>query len=278
MSSRPSAIPSILERIVSVKHAEIERGRRDVNDATQIERARQRVDADPRRGFIRAMRERIARASADRDCPPAVIAEIKRASPSKGIIRDPFDPEAIARSYDRAGATCLSVLTDQQFFQGSNACLSAVRAACELPLLRKDFIVDPWQVAESAVIGADAILLIVACLDRPRLSSLHRLATELGLDVLVEVHDAAELDAALELDGALIGINNRNLHSFDVSLETSLNLLERIPPGRPVVTESGVLNASDVIRMRSAGIHAFLIGEAFMRSPDPGTALNVLLG
>jgi indole-3-glycerol phosphate synthase len=202
-----------------------------------------------------------------------VIAEIKKASPSRGVLRAQFDPAAIARSYEAGGAACLSVLTDAQFFQGALADLEAARRACALPVLRKDFLVDPYQVFESRAAGADCILLIAACLGQGEMQELERVAQRLGLAVLVEVHDAAELETALALDTPLIGINNRNLNTFETQLETTLELLPRIPGERLVVTESGILSSADVRRMRDAGVRAFLVGEAFMRSPDPGAAL-----
>ena len=230
--------------------------------------------ADPRavRGFERAMRARLAAGQA------AVIAEVKKASPSKGVLREHFDPPAIAASYAAGGAACLSVLTDVRFFQGATDYLIAARAACSLPVLRKDFLIDPYQVYEARLMGADAVLLIVAALDDARLVELEDCALGLGMDVLVEVHDEAELDRALRLRTPLLGINNRNLRTFEVSLETTLAQLGRIPTHKLVVTESGILGRADVLRMRAAGVHAFLVGEAFMRAPDPGTALSALFG
>ena len=209
---------------------------------------------------------------------PAVIAEIKRASPSKGLLRDPFWPADIARSYAAAGACCLSVLTDCDFFQGSEDYLREARAACELPALRKDFIIAPYQVYEARLIGADCILLIVAALNDPTLLELERLAVDLEMDVLVEVHDAAELRRALAIGATLIGVNNRNLRTFETRLETTLDLLPRIPAGCTVVTESGIHTPADVALMREHGVHAFLVGEAFMRAPDPGVKLAELFG
>jgi len=207
---------------------------------------------------------------------PAVIAEIKKASPSKGLLREDFDPPAIARSYERHGAACLSVLTDADFFQGCEAYLQQARAACGLPVLRKDFIIDPYQVYEARVIGADCILLIVAALDDSALRELAQLAAELHMDVLVEVHDAGELQRALALNTPLIGINNRNLRSFETRLETTLDLLEHIPADCIVITESGIHSRDDVALLRGRGVNAFLVGEAFMRAPDPGEALAKL--
>ena len=251
---------SILERILEVKLAEIAAAK-ERSPLAAVE-ARARAAPAPR-DFVGALRAR----------QPAVIAEIKKASPSRGVLREPFDPAAIAASYERAGAACISVLTDEQFFQGAAAHLAAARAACSLPVLRKDFVVDPYQVYESRAYGADCILLIAACLETQEMIELERVAEQLALAVLVEVHDAAELDAALALRTPLIGINNRNLKTFETRLETTLDLLARIPRGRVVVTESGILSAGDVARMRNAGVNTFLVGEAFMRAPDPGAAL-----
>lgn len=253
----------ILQKILAVKADEVAVARRSRSEASLLDEARHHT----RRGFARAMVGRVTRREA------AVIAEVKRASPSKGVLRDPFDPAAIARSYARHGAACLSVLTDVQFFQGSHDALRQARGACELPVLRKDFLIDGYQVAEAAAMGADCILLIVAALDPVLMRDLHDQAEALGMDVLVEVHDAAELDEALRLPTPLIGINNRNLRTFEVSLQTTLDLLLRIPAGRCVVTESGILSRADVERMQAADVHAFLVGEAFMRQPDPGVAL-----
>jgi indole-3-glycerol phosphate synthase len=226
----------------------------------------------PARDFLAALRAKIA------DGRPAVIAEIKKASPSKGVLREDFDPPAIAASYEAAGAACLSVLTDRTFFQGAPEYLVAARAACSLPVLRKEFIIDEYQVAESRALGADAILLIVAALEDPQMADLEAAALALGMDVLVEIHDAAELDRALKLKTPLLGINNRNLRNFSVTLDTTFNLLPRIPADRLVVTESGILTRRDVTMMRDRGVHAFLVGEAFMRAPDPGAALTALFG
>ncbi|WP_295389441.1 indole-3-glycerol phosphate synthase TrpC [uncultured Thiodictyon sp.] len=225
------------------------------------------ADASAPRGFAAALDARVQAGQ------PAVIAEIKRASPSKGVLRADFHPAELALSYARGGAACLSVLTDVDFFQGCDAYLEAARAACTLPVIRKDFIIDPYQVHEARVLGADCILLIAACLDDARLADLSALAQGLGLDVLVEVHDAAELARALAVPGRLIGINNRNLRTFEVSLETTLWLLDSVPTDRLLVTESGILGAEDVALMRRHGVHAFLVGEAFMRAPDPGAEL-----
>ncbi|HTD28254.1 MAG TPA: indole-3-glycerol phosphate synthase TrpC [Xanthomonadaceae bacterium] len=233
------------------------------------------------RGFAAALRATIARGEA------AVIAEIKKASPSRGVIRVDFDPAAIARSYELGGAACLSVLTDVDFFQGADAYLQQARAACGLPVLRKDFVIDPYQIYEARVLGADCILLIVAALDDAALLELSRLAMDLGLDVLVEVHDSDELERALRLgmdDPAdarrqpdiMIGINNRNLRTFEVSLDTTLGLRHRVPIDRMLVTESGIATPTDVARMRAAGVHAFLVGETLMRAENPGAELHRL--
>ncbi|HRQ56463.1 MAG TPA: indole-3-glycerol phosphate synthase TrpC [Azoarcus taiwanensis] len=257
----------ILDKIIAVKREELA--------ASQAERSLAAIGnaagaAPVVRDFTGAMRASI---SAGRS---AVIAEIKKASPSKGVIREDFRPAEIAVAYARAGASCLSVLTDRQFFQGDPAYLQAARAACALPVLRKDFLIDPWQVFEARAMGADAILLIVAALDLPLMREMEAVAESLGMSVLVEVHDAAELDVALQLRTPLVGINNRNLRTFEVSLQTTLDLLERIPPGRIVVTESGILTPADVALMREHQVRAFLVGEAFMRAEDPGAALGAL--
>ncbi len=219
------------------------------------------------RGFAAAIERSVAAGHA------AVIAEVKKASPSKGVIRPDFDPAAIAASYARGGATCLSVLTDVDFFQGSDAYLQQARAACDLPVLRKDFLVDTWQVYESRLLGADCVLLIVAALGDAALAELSNLAMQLGMDVLVEVHDIDELERALQVGVPLLGINNRSLRTFEVSLDTTLDLREAVPADRRLVTESGIHTPADVARMRSHGVQAFLVGEAFMRAPDPGAEL-----
>lgn len=250
---------SILERILAVKRAEIAAAK-----DSQVEiKARA---APPPRDFVAALRAK----------QPAVIAEIKRASPSKGLLRSDFDPAAIAKSYEKGGAACMSVLTDKEFFQGAPEHLSAARAACSLPALRKDFLIDPYQLFESRALGADCVLLIAACLEGSEMRELETLSHGLGMAVLVEVHDAAELDLALRLKTPLIGINNRNLRSFETCLETTLDLLPRIPPDRLVITESGIVSKRDVTRMRAEGVHAFLVGEAFMRAADPGAELKKL--
>lgn len=254
----------VLQRILGRKREEVaERSRRQ--DAAGL-RARIAGLAGTR-GFAAALRARVAAGQ------PAVIAECKKASPSRGVIRADFDPAAIARSYEAGGAACLSVLTDHDFFQGSDADLAAARAACALPVLRKDFIVDPWQVLEARALCADCILLIVAALEDGLMQELEGLALELGLDVVVESHDGDELERALRLKTPLVGINNRDLRSFHTDLATSLALRHQVPDDRLLVTESGIHTREDVARMRNAGIHAFLVGEAFMRTPDPGTAL-----
>ncbi len=257
----------ILNRIVEVKRQEIRaaRARRDL--------ASLRRDAESLGGvrdFVGAMRAKTSAGQA------AVIAEIKKASPSKGVLREHFVPADIAESYERGGAACLSVLTDAQFFQGSVAYLEQARAACALPVLRKDFMVDSYQVFEARAMGADCILLIAACLDDAEMADLEAQALSLGLMVLVEVHDGFELDRALRLKTPLVGINNRNLRTFEVTLDTTLGLLKNVPADRLLITESGVLARSDVDRMRSAGVSAFLVGEAFMRAADPGVALGAL--
>jgi indole-3-glycerol phosphate synthase len=258
-----------LARIVADKAEEVIAAQlaRPYEDVAAAARA-----AAPPRDFAGAIEARIASGK------PAVIAEIKRASPSKGVLREAFDPPAIAASYERAGATCLSVLTDEKYFHGSNDFLVAARAACSLPVLRKEFIVDEYQVAESRALGADAILLIVAALDDGQLARFEARAREFGLAVLVEVHDAQELERALALETPLIGINNRNLKTFNVSLSSTLDLLPKIPAGRRVITESGITLPKDVSLMQSRGVQAFLVGEAFMRVPDPGAGLAALFG
>ena len=259
----------ILQKILATKAEEIAAAKRARPYAEVAAAARA---ASPARDFEAALRAKIGTGSA------AVIAEIKKASPSRGVLRERFDPPAIARSYEAGGAACLSVLTDRQYFQGAPEFLTAARAACSLPALRKDFIVDEYQIAEARALGADAILLIVAAQDDARLAALEACALDFGMAVLVEVHDAAELARALRLGTRLVGINNRNLRTFDVSLATTLDLLPRIPGERLVVTESGILARADVATMRARGVHAFLVGEAFMRAADPGAALATLFG
>lgn len=261
------AATDILQRILATKREEVAEARRAVPDAEIERRARA---ADKARDFVGAIRARI---EAGR---PAVIAEIKRASPSKGLLRADFDPASIARSYAAGGAACLSVLTDRQYFQGAAEHLAAARAACALPVLRKDFIVEPYQVHEARAMGADCVLLIAAALDVAVMQRLEELAQVLGMAVLVEAHDAAELDAALALKTPLVGINNRSLRTFKTTLETTIGLLPKIPAGKIVVTESGILRRGDVSLMRSKGVQAFLVAEAFMRGPEPGKALEEL--
>ncbi|MGE5168263.1 MAG: indole-3-glycerol phosphate synthase TrpC [Deltaproteobacteria bacterium] len=257
----------ILQRILARKADEVrERRARVAPDALR----RQIGTSSPVRGFAAALHARIAAGQ------PAVIAEVKKASPSRGVIRADFDPAAIARSYAAGGAACLSVLTDVDFFQGADAYLQQARAACTLPVLRKDFVVDAYQILEARVLGADCILLIVAALDDALLAEFSALARDLGMDVLVEAHDAAELDRALQTEAPLIGINNRDLRTFATSLDTTLALRERVPADRLLVTESGIHARADVARMRAAGVNAFLVGEAFMRAEDPGAALTRL--
>lgn len=260
--------PDVLRRILDRKREEVSAGKRQY---ALPELERRAAEADGVRGFVDAISERVAAAR------PAVIAEIKKASPSKGLLREDFEPAAIARSYERHGAACLSVLTDRDFFQGDEAFLRAAREACALPVLRKDFIIDPWQVVETRAMGADCLLLIAAALSDMQMSELASAASEQGLDVLVEVHDGDELERALRLDLKLMGINNRDLRQFETRLETTLDLLERVPDDRIVVSESGIHQREDIARLQAAGVHAYLVGEAFMRAPDPGVALADLL-
>jgi len=262
-------MPDVLARILATKADEIAAAKR-ARPAREVEAAARA--AAPPRDFTGALRKKIAAGR------PAVIAEIKKASPSRGVLRADFDPPAIAASYAAGGAACLSVLTDRTYFQGAPEYLTAAREACTLPVLRKDFIVDEYQVAEARALGADAVLLIVAALDDARLAAFEACARSLDMAVLVEVHDAAELDRALGLATPLVGINNRNLRTFEVSLATTLDLLPRVPTGKLVVTESGILAPADVAAMRAGGVHAFLVGEAFMRAADPGAALAALFG
>jgi indole-3-glycerol phosphate synthase len=264
-----SETPDILNTIIRHKAQEVAQRAQ----ALSLKALSARVEAAPTvRPFQDALRERIVAGRA------AVIAEIKKASPSKGVLRVAFDPAAIAEGYARAGASCLSVLTDTHFFQGADAHLREARAVSGLPVLRKDFIIDPYQVYEARVMGADCILLIVAALGDASLVELYILAHELGMDVLVEVHEGAELERALALGAGMIGINNRDLRSFETRLETTLGLLDRIPPHRLVVTESGIHSQADVALMRGHDVHAFLVGEAFMKAADPGERLRELFG
>jgi indole-3-glycerol phosphate synthase len=261
----------ILNKILAVKADEVAAAKK-YQDFNSL---RREVESDGElraglRGFEASLRRNIELGRA------GVIAEVKKASPSKGVLRADFQPAHIAESYEKGGASCLSVLTDVQFFQGAPDYLKQARAACALPVIRKDFIVDPYQVYEARAMGADAILLIVSALDHGLMADLEACAQELGMDVLVEVHDGDELTAALRLKTRLLGINNRNLRTFSVTLDTTIGLLPRIPAERLVVTESGILDQADVKRMRDANVHAFLVGEAFMRAPDPGTELRRL--
>jgi indole-3-glycerol phosphate synthase len=259
--------PDILNTILRRKAEEIsERSAR----VPLAELAQQAATAGPPRGFAQALRSRVHAGQA------AVIAEIKKASPSKGVLREHFDPPAIAASYAKAGATCLSVLTDVDFFQGADEYLLQARAVCSLPVLRKDFVIDPYQVYEARALGADCILLIVAALDHTTLLELIRLAEQLQLDALVEVHDADEMKRALATPASLIGVNNRNLRTFETALETTFELLKDFPADRLLVTESGIHTRTDVRRMRERGVHAFLVGEAFMKVSDPGAKLAEL--
>ena len=257
----------ILERILAVKKDEVQQAKKQFSWADLQEKCQQ---ASAVRGFAQGLLTRAAQSR------PAVIAEIKKASPSKGLLREQFEPAAIARSYEQAGAACLSVLTDRQFFQGSADDLQAARQVCALPVIRKDFLLDVYQVAQARAMQADAILLIVAALSDAQMNELEAAAFSFGLDVLVEVHDGAELERALKLKTPLLGINNRNLRTFETRLETSLNLLAQIPPERMVITESGIARRDDVQKMLDAGVYGFLVGEAFMRAPDPGAELKRL--
>jgi indole-3-glycerol phosphate synthase len=257
----------ILDKIVAVKREELVAAKAVRSLASWREEAEIRRDV---RGFEAALRKSMAAGRA------AVIAEVKKASPSKGVLREHFEPAEIAASYAQHGAACLSVLTDERFFQGSAAYLQQARAACALPVLRKDFMIDEYQVVEARALGADCILLIAACLSDMQMAELEAAALALGMDVLVEVHDGDELERALRLKSPLLGINNRNLKTFEVTLDTTLGLLPRVPAGKLLVTESGILARADVQQMRAAEVHAFLVGEAFMRAPDPGAALAAI--
>ena len=262
----------ILDKIVATKKVEIAQISKKISLGNQRELAltNNQSNALKPRGFINSINQKIASGKA------GVITEIKKASPSKGILRENFNPAEIARSYELHGSACLSVLTDVDYFQGCNAYLQEARAACNIPVLRKDFTIDPYQVYEARAIGADAILLIVACLELNQMKELEACAHELGLDVLVEVHNAPELEQALELKTPLLGINNRNLKTFEVTLQTTLSLLSMVPSNKTLVTESGILNRADVQLMRDKQVNAFLVGEAFMRAQDPGVALSEL--
>ncbi|TAG46935.1 MAG: indole-3-glycerol phosphate synthase TrpC [Betaproteobacteria bacterium] len=258
----------ILNKIIATKHDEIAAAMR----AKPLSAIRSEAESAGRdcRGFARSIEATIVAGGS------GVIAEIKKASPSKGVLREHFVPAEIAKSYETGGAACLSVLTDAPYFQGSTEFLKQARAACSLPVIRKDFIIDPYQVFEARAMGADCILLIVGALELHQMQALESLATELGMDVLVESHDAAELESALTLKTSLVGINNRDLRTFDVSLSTTIDLLKRIPHEKRVITESGILSRADVDYMRLHNVHSFLVGEAFMRAPEPGTALAEL--
>jgi len=260
-------LPTVLEKIINRKVEEVAE-RKTLRSQSELELILPAVDAP--RGFANAMQVAVAAGRS------AVIAEVKKASPSKGVIREDFDPAQIARSYELGGACCLSVLTDIDFFQGSDAYMQQARAACSLPVIRKDFMIDPYQVVEARALGADCILLIVAALDDALMHELAATAKAVGLDVLVEVHDAAELERALTLDTPLVGVNNRNLHNFETSLQTTIDLLDRIPEDRLVVTESGIHLPEDVTLMKQNDVHAFLVGEAFMRADEPGKKLAEL--
>mgnify|MGYP001058542199 FL=1 len=259
--------PTVLRKILARKLEEIAERSLVVPISALIDKAQ--VASSPR-GFAAALAAKLAAGQ------PAVIAEIKKASPSKGVIRENFDPAAIAKSYQQGGAACLSVLTDVDFFQGADAYLQLARAVTELPVIRKDFIIDDYQVYEARAMGADCILLIVSALSEQQLIQLHNLAADVGMDVLIEVHDAEELDVALKLNNRMIGINNRNLHSFEVSLDNTYQLLDKIPVGKIVITESGINSAEDVAAMRARNVNSFLVGEAFMRSEQPGERLAEL--
>ena len=263
-----SDTPTVLRRICDRKLEEIQE--RKTTRSVEALKDEALAQSAPR-GFIDSLRLRVSAGE------PAVIAEVKKASPSKGVIREHFDPAELAKSYESGGATCLSVLTDIDFFQGADEYLLAARAACQLPAIRKDFTLDSYQIWESRALGADAILLIVACLDDAQLADLYAEAREAHLDVLVEVHDRVELERALTLDLDLVGINNRDLHTFDTSLQTTLDLLSEVPSGVTVVTESGLHTAADMKLMLNQGVSTFLIGESFMRQPSPGDALSNMM-
>ncbi|UII71030.1 indole-3-glycerol phosphate synthase TrpC [Pseudomonas sp. HN11] len=262
------SVPTVLEKILARKAEEVAERRARVSLA---ELEAQAKTADAPRGFANALIKQA------KEKQPAVIAEIKKASPSKGVIREIFIPEEIAKSYEKGGATCLSVLTDIDYFQGSDLFLQQARAACKLPVIRKDFMVDPYQIVEARALGADCVLLIVSALDDVKMAELAAVAKSVGLDVLVEVHDGDELERALKtLDTPLVGVNNRNLHTFEVSLENTLDLLPRIPRDRLVITESGIVNRADVELMEISGVYSFLVGETFMRAENPGAELQRL--
>lgn len=266
MTGKLSA-PTVLRKIIDRKQEELI-DRRKLRSLADCQRLA--ASAAPTRGFIDALNHKAAQGV------PAVIAEVKKASPSKGVIRAHFVPADIAHSYERGGAACLSVLTDRDFFQGDDTYLQAARAACELPVIRKDFTIDPYQIWEARALGADAVLLIVACLERAHLEELYLCAQEAGLDALIEIHDAQELEDALSLSPRLVGINNRDLHTFETSLDTTIDLLRAIPEGVEVVTESGIHSGDDVALMTGHGVRRFLVGEAFMRADEPGDELRRL--
>ena len=261
--------PDILKKIIKRKAEEVDARIQHISLEQMMTRA---AEASEPRGFVRAIEAKLAAGL------PAVIAEVKKASPSKGVIREHFDPAQIAASYEKGGAACLSVLTDIDFFQGADEYLQQARAACSLPVLRKEFIIDPYQVYEARAMGADCILLIAAVLSDAQMRELSHVAVKLGMDVLVEVHDAEELRRTLPLNLPLVGINNRNLRTFETSLDTTIELLGQIPAGRIVVTESGIHTQADVARMREHAVHTFLVGEAFMRAEEPGEKLAELFG
>ncbi|WP_043530497.1 indole-3-glycerol phosphate synthase TrpC [Litchfieldella xinjiangensis] len=267
MTTSTAGLPTILARILARKDEEVSERSQAVAESDLLNLA---AHQSAPRGFIAALDRRVQAGD------PAVIAEIKKASPSKGVMREDFQPHDIAASYAQGGAACLSVLTDADFFQGHEDYLIAARDACQLPVIRKDFITHGYQVSEARAIGADCILLIVAALDDAEMHDLHQQAGALGMDVLVEVHDADELERALKLNLELVGINNRDLHTFETRLDTTFELLERIPADVTVITESGIHTRNDVERMRAHGVHGFLVGEAFMRRNDPGEALQEL--
>lgn len=269
-SDSPLDAPDILKKIILRKEQEIIERKQQASQAKLMELALEALMMSPTRGFVTAMQQKLALNQA------AVIAEVKKASPSKGVIREDFKPAEIAKSYEAAGACCLSVLTDIDFFQGSDDYLKEARASCKLPVIRKDFIVDTYQVYEARAMGADCILLIVAVLTDEQMAKLYQLALDLKMDVLIEVHDEAELHRALPFGATLVGINNRNLRNFETSLNTTIDLLQQIPDDRIVVTESGIHAAADVELMRENNVNAFLVGEAFMRAADPGTELKKL--
>ncbi len=268
MTARPDT-PDVLKKILARKAEEVA----EVSEAFDFKALRHEArSAPPPRGFLRALRARVEAGM------PAVIAEVKKASPSKGLLRADFHPDEIARSYEAGGATCVSVLTDRDFFQGHDMHLQQARDACALPVLRKDFMIDAHQIWESRLIGADCVLLIVAALSDDHLAELDGLARDLGMDVLLEVHSEPELERALALEPDLLGINNRDLHTFETDIDTTLRLLPRIPEATFVVTESGFATREEIERMREAGVHSFLIGESFMRAEEPGEKLRELFG